>query len=416
MKLFHLRFIDLKDVDAFLWAGMKRAAATLLALVALSLPVFAATPNIQVKIQHFSATAPLDDQPVRLEAMAVASPVAVQRGFTDTDGQITFSSMPAGRYKLFLFHVPALELVIPDTSGTVQASSYVVTEGWTIATADDAGVIDLQSTQVLLLGNGLTKAGNTLQLSENVALDGSLSLSGETNRLTVEDGALKLDGEAVGGGGGESLWTTNSNGFLTPEEGFGGILRGAAAETIWTPVSGMFATALNDASLGEGSKWEFIHGSWQTNDWSGSYAYFDTFGDTNRASLDLEAYGNNGDWYYFLVQSAPDAGVLTAALRDSNGPKTLLDPSKAEPGASAAYIFDTISAVASGVISDTKNNGTAKHSIAFDGATTIAQSASEPAAPAAGYFTLFGIDNGSGKMILKVRFPTGASQTIATEP
>jgi hypothetical protein len=309
----------------------------------------------------------------------------------------------------------------------------------------------------------LFRMGATRNLSSvsNIVANGHLSLSGETNRLTVAGGALLLDGSAIGG---DTIWN-NTDGVIAPASGqdtnvlrftsgladnatnaavvvdtdaewtggklfslrnnnaeklavtsTGGILKGAAVETIWTPTSGMFATALNDASLGEGSKWEFIHGSWETNDWSGAYAYFDTFGDTNRASLDLEAYGNNGDWYYFLVQSAPDAGVLTAALRDSNGPKTLLDPSKAEPGASAAYIFDTISAVASGVISDTKNNGTAKHSIAFDGATTIAQSASEPAAPAAGYFTLFGIDNGSGKMILKVRFPTGASQVIATEP
>jgi hypothetical protein len=62
------------------------------------------------------------------------------------------------------------------------------------------------------------------------------------------------------------------------------------------------------------------------------------------------------------------------------------------------------------------NAGTNKFTVAFSGATTIAQAAAEPTAPAAGYFTLFGIDNGSGKMILKVRFPTGASQTIATEP
>jgi len=40
----------------------------------------------------------------------------------------------------------------------------------------------------------------------------------------------------------------------------------------------------------------------------------------------------------------------------------------------------------------------------------------EPAAPAANRARLFLVDNGSGKTQLKVRFATGASQTIATEP
>jgi hypothetical protein len=195
---------------------MKRFALTILA-AAVALTAFAATPNVQVKIQHFSATAPLDDQPVRLEAMSVAAPVAVQRGFTDENGQITFNSMPAGRYKLFLFHTPELEINIPDTSGTIQASNYVTTEGWIIATADDAGVIDLQTTQVLLLGNGLTKAGNTLQLSGDVALTGSLKLSGEDDELTIDGGELKLNGEAVGSGG-ETVWT-NSAGIVKPAGG-----------------------------------------------------------------------------------------------------------------------------------------------------------------------------------------------------
>lgn len=41
---------------------------------------------------------------------------------------------------------------------------------------------------------------------------------------------------------------------------------------------------------------------------------------------------------------------------------------------------------------------------------------SEPAAPAANGYKIFAIDSGGGKTILKVRFASGASQTIATEP
>jgi hypothetical protein len=40
----------------------------------------------------------------------------------------------------------------------------------------------------------------------------------------------------------------------------------------------------------------------------------------------------------------------------------------------------------------------------------------EPAAPAANTGRLFCVDSGAGKTILKVRFASGASQTIATEP
>jgi hypothetical protein len=80
-----------------------------------------------------------------------------------------------------------------------------------------------------------------------------------------------------------------------------------------------------------------------------------------------------------------------------------------------AHYLGTAISHTSGSLAAIANNGTSKVSFAFDGATTIAQSADEPAAPAAGYFTLFATNN-AGKMVLKVRFPTGASQTIATEP
>jgi hypothetical protein len=403
MKLFHLRFIDLKDVDAFLWAGMKRAAATLLALVALILPVFAATPNIQVKIQHFSATAPLDDQPVRLEAMAVASPVAVQRGFTDTDGQITFSSMPAGRYKLFLFHVPALELVIPDTSGTVQASSYVVTEGWTIATADDAGVIDLQSTQVLLLGNGLTKAGNTLQLSENVALDGSLSLSGETNRLTVAGDALLLDGSAIGG---DTIWN-NTDGAIAPASGqdtnvlrfTSGLADNSTNKAVAVDTASAWQNgALLSLSTGGSSVYSFGPGGLVMGLQGGSgFAQFTSM--TGDGHKSWELYSNTNVAYFGLGRFASDV-YLNPNADDGNTIHTL----------------SSSQSLSTGTLLAVQNNWTNKFAVLPSGAVSAARSPAEPAAPDAGYFTLFGIDNGGGKMILKVRFPTGASQTIATEP
>jgi hypothetical protein len=421
MKRFHLRFIDRKAVDAFLREGMKRAAG-LVMLFALGFSAFAATPNVQVKIQHFSATAPLDDQPVRLEAMSVAAPVAVQRGFTDENGQITFNSMPAGRYKLFLFHTPELEINIPDTSGTIQASSYVTTEGWIIATADDAGVIDLQTTQVLLLGNGLTKAGNTLQLTEDVALTGSLKLSGEDDELTVDGGELKLNGEAISSGG-ETVWT-NSAGIVTPAGGqaltnrleyvsgaadnatnaavvvdtaaswtggvllqaknngenamrvghSGGIGIGKNIVSLWNPGPSDALSAIHDISAGEdGEIWLNIQATSDSQK-------------TNHVRW--FAYGSQDSEASSELQYRDGDGLSTVgSYIDSAGPEIYLN----RRGTNIFYIFNT-------------------------GAIRVAQQSAEPSAPSAGRFTLFGIDNGSGKMILKVRFPTGASQTIATEP
>lgn len=40
----------------------------------------------------------------------------------------------------------------------------------------------------------------------------------------------------------------------------------------------------------------------------------------------------------------------------------------------------------------------------------------EPAAGPTNRARLFAVDNGAGKTSLRVRFPTGATQTIATEP
>jgi hypothetical protein len=440
---------------------MKRAAG-LVMLFALGFSAFAATPNVQVKIQHFSATAPLDDQPVRLEAMSVAAPVAVQRGFTDENGQITFNSMPAGRYKLFLFHTPELEINIPDTSGTIQASSYVTTEGWTIATADDVGVIDLQTTQVLLLGNGLTKAGNTLQLSEDVALTGSLKLSGEDDELTVDGGELKLNGEAIGSGG-ETVWT-NSAGIVKPAGGqaltnrlqfvsgaadnatnvvvvvdtaeewtdanarllsfqnngveksrispFGGLVRGVDVETIWGAGPSRFAIGFANTEAGEPAAWELTLGSMVGNDWGGAYSYGILTGNTNQANLELDTVGETAQYGFFL-NARPDQGLLRLRLRVDATDVTDLNPSAAASDPIASFGSDKTHT--SGNLFEAKNNATNKFAIAFDGATTVAQAATEPAAPAAGYFTLFATNN-AGKMVLKVRFPTGASQTIATEP
>jgi hypothetical protein len=46
----------------------------------------------------------------------------------------------------------------------------------------------------------------------------------------------------------------------------------------------------------------------------------------------------------------------------------------------------------------------------------LVEQSADPAAPAANHLRIFAKDNGSGKTQLAVRFPTGATQIISTEP
>jgi hypothetical protein len=118
----------------------------------------------------------------------------------------------------------------------------------------------------------------------------------------------------------------------------------------------------------------------------------------------------------FSIQKNHTLQVFDAAKLDDSATQRIghFEPTAAD--GTTAWQMDTLLTHTTGSLFHVANNTANKFSVAFSGATTAAQVATEPAAPAAGYFTLFGIDNGSGKMILKVRFPTGASQTLATEP
>lgn len=111
---------------------MKRLFLT--SILLLPMPMLAATtPHIQVKIASFTLSAETTNQPVRLEPNRTLAAVAIQRGVTDTAGQITFSNMPGGQYTLFLPQsgVPQLTLEVPETEGVLQASTLVTTPGWT---------------------------------------------------------------------------------------------------------------------------------------------------------------------------------------------------------------------------------------------------------------------------------------------
>lgn len=61
------------------------------------------------------------------------------------------------------------------------------------------------------------------------------------------------------------------------------------------------------------------------------------------------------------------------------------------------------------------NNSTNLFSVHNAGSVVVKRVGTAPSAPAAGYFTLFGVDNGSGKMRLKALFPDGTSHTLGAE-
>lgn len=136
---------------------------------------------------------------------------------------------------------------------------------------------------------------------------------------------------------------------------------------------------------------------------STGYVWFTGLGGTSELQIDAGSDSH-------LDLNATDSGGTYLIIKQNNKTGVQLWPGTSDP-----FFLNATTVQSSGTLFIIYNDGTVKQSVAFDGATTIAQSADEPAAPAAGYFTLFATNN-AGKMVLKVKFPTGASQVIATEP
>jgi hypothetical protein len=285
-------------------------------------------------------------------------------------------------------------------------------------------------------------SGSKLSLSRdgNMALNGYLSLSSATNRLTVADGALKLDGSAITGGASgdpfvitseladnatniallvetDATWTPDSTGpflFQGRNNGTNKVqIYASGAIGIGHPTS--VATSnpedndfiiTKDQDLGDrkmGVYWKWVNSD---NRYQTFWVDLSNSSDT-QMQLDADNTRSAHYWgagtnyvYYSLAAGSTEHAIFWPTATAAATPYTL--------GTSVNHT--------SGNLLEVENNGTDKFKVAFSGAATAAQVAVEPTAPAAGFFTLFAIDNGSGKMVLKVRFPTGASQTVATEP
>jgi len=170
----------------------------LLFLSASLLP--AATPNLLVRVSDFTLTAPVASQPVRLEPRNTASAVGIQRGTTDSSGSLTISNLPSGRYTLFLpaSGISDLILELPNTAGTLVASDYVITEGWTAPTTASAKPVG-GSSYLLAPPNAAGALTN----------DGS----GVTGWLGLEN----FGGASTGPTFADVVWTNNGVAFTTTE-------------------------------------------------------------------------------------------------------------------------------------------------------------------------------------------------------
>lgn len=318
---------------------------------------------------------------------------------------------------------------------------------------------------------GIAAVSTDTSFFKNASLTGWLSLSGETNRLTVAGDALLLDGSTVGG---DTIWN-NTGGVIAPASGQdtnvlrftsgladnttnvavvvdtdeawtgeakllsfrnngtqksyvsqgGSFVIGDTAAAFWGATRPGLQSIVDTASGDSATHSEVVLASTQDG-WNSSYATWNGFAQRNGTT------GGRTSGIYFdsSVASTNLYLDITADSSVTNSKALYLRMAGTSAPYNQSYVWfkplaasgDTPFTLNAGVAQSAgslfklQNVGTNKFAIGFDGATTIAQSDSEPDAPAAGYFTLFGIDNGGGKMVLKVRFPTGASQTVATEP
>lgn len=308
--------------------------------------------------------------------------------------------------------------ISPD--GNLFAAGYLSLSGTTNRLAIDSGSLELDGAAL----QGALGQNSNITVS-NITAKGYLTLSGETNRITVEDDTLKLDGSAITGGG-DTVWT-NSAGIVTPAGGQsstnrleyisgaadnstnvatvvdtanawstdgsrllslrtggaeqrwfshdGVVVGGSFVDTIWSfPERGKLAYVLNDVSAGEGPDWGMLLGTWETNDWTGEYAYSTLSGDVDQAYFDLFAVGSGGS-FSISMEADPDAGFGGKAyikIADGGGGLVQLDPSVTQDEGGTPHYLRTSSARTSGNLFEVSNEDTPKASITWDGRLVLA--------------------------------------------
>lgn len=107
---------------------MRKLTSLLVCLCATALQ--AATPNVRVTVTDFCDTCSGIGNTVQLTpgATVAAADPANLSGLSDGSAQITFSSLPAGFYRLGIAGVGQFQLYVPGQSGTLEASDLVISQ------------------------------------------------------------------------------------------------------------------------------------------------------------------------------------------------------------------------------------------------------------------------------------------------
>jgi len=136
---------------------------------------------------------------------------------------------------------------------------------------------------------------------------------------------------------------------------------------------------------------------------AGAGVVFGASADTNLHRVSAAELRTDGTFHSGVALTAGANAYLAAASGDSQYAFVLTNRGAMSWGSGSA-------------VADTNLYRSAADVLATDDSVEFVEQSSAPSAPAANKARLFAQDNGAGKTQLCVRFNTGATQVIATEP
>lgn len=210
----------------------------------------------------------------------------------------------------------------------------------------------------------------------NTTLGGNLSLNGRTNKLSIASDTLFLDGVAVGGGGGDTIWTNVGPGTvrlldnldsIAINESTGGIMIGPNAEAGWGalgPKDGL--VIIHDPTAGDDEELRVNISAIKDVNVYSEYGEFKISVYTNALSLGMSVADPTG-LFKAGFEVSPGTAELNMTIGASPGVQM-------HPGISdglTAYAFDAAVSHTSGNLFELSNSGTNKFTIGYDGAITL---------------------------------------------
>jgi hypothetical protein len=395
-----------------------------------------ATPNVVFTLSDFTVEVSGSGYKVQLSPN--------YEGTTDSDGVVTFSSVTPGIYTLNVpgAGVPSLRVTVPNATGPYNAIDIVNDgQGWLAPGGSPEGrvvgkpqdryydpvnnadyvkatgsgttgwqkLVALASVFALVAYSliaadpqiGDTSVQPSLTQNSNVTVSnitakGHLSLSGATNRLTVADGSLKLDGSAITGGASgdpfvvtselannetnvamvlntENYWDlakilkVNNGGtnvlFFGPN---GEIGIGRGVEEYWgDPInSGETLYCIRDTTAGDPDKFDIYLGATDGNNDSSGYISGSSSGTTISA-------GSSGSGSYQVqieANTVSDHAKLTFLKTASAIAR--LEPT-APNGGNTPWWFGSSESRNSGNLVEVSNAGTTKATVDYRGALMV---------------------------------------------